>query len=227
VDWRPSGGLLFSVAMAVKAHNREEKLMTRWFAFALIVLGLAAVAPTTPSPAQTAGWVTLFDGKSTDQWTPIGDANWRLADGAVVADKGEGFLVSKNTYTNFQLRAEFWVSEEANSGIFIRCQDPKSITGKTAYEVNIFDQRPDPSYATGAIVGVAKSSQVIKAGGKWNTYEITAQGDHFTVTINGIKTVDNAVDATHPTGHIALQQGKGADGKIGVVKFRKVEVKAL
>ncbi len=191
------------------------------FALALVMVGLAAMAPSSPSPAQT-GWVTLFDGKTLDHWTPIGDANWRLADGAVVADKGKGgFLVSKDSYTNFELHAEFWVSDDANSGIFIRCEDPKSVTGKTAYEVNIYDQRPDPSYATGAIVNVAKSSTVVKAGGKWNTYDIVARGDHFTVTINGVKTVADGVDATHKSGHIALQYGQG------VVKFRKVDIKTL
>ena len=196
-------------------------------ALALALLGLAAVAPSSPSPAQSGGWVTLFDGKSLDHWTPIGDANWRIADGAVVADQGEGYLVSKDTYTNFEIRAEFWTSDDANSGIFIRCEDPKSITGKTAYEVNIFDQRPDPSYATGAIVGVAKSATVVKAGGKWNTYDIVARGDHFTVTINGVKTVEDGMDAAHKSGHIALQHGKGVTDAKGVVKFRKVEIRKL
>jgi len=197
------------------------------FAFVFALLGLAGVALSTPSLAQTGGWVVLFDGKTLDHWTPIGDANWRLADGAVVADQGEGFLVSKESYANFEIHAEFWVSDDANSGIFIRCEDPKSVTGKTAYEVNIFDQRPDPSYATGAIVGVAKSATVIKAGGKWNTYDIVARGDHFTITINGVKTVADGVDATHKAGHIALQYGKGVPGSKGVVKFRKVEIKTL
>jgi hypothetical protein len=51
------------------------------------------------------GWVTLFDGKSLENWNKVGDANWRLEDGAVVADRGNGFLVSKNSYGDFQLRA--------------------------------------------------------------------------------------------------------------------------
>ena len=195
------------------------------FALALVLLGLATAS--SPSLAQTGGWVTLFDGKSLDHWSPIGDANWKLADGSVVADQGEGFLVSKESYKDFEIRAEFWVSDDANSGIFIRCEDTKSVTGKNAYEVNIFDQRPDPTYATGAIVGVAKSATVVKAGGKWNTYDIVAHGDHFTVTINGVKTVADGMDAAHKSGHIALQYGKGVPGSKGVVKFRKVEIKKL
>ena len=40
--------------------------------------------------------------------------------------------------------------------MFIRCQDPKTITAMNSYEVNIFDKRPDQSYRTGGIVDVAK-----------------------------------------------------------------------
>jgi hypothetical protein len=154
-------------------------------------------------------------------WNQIDDANWKLADGIVAADKGNGFLVSKNSYGGFQLRAEFWVDADANSGIFIRCSDPTKVTGATSYEVNIFDKRPDPSYGTGAIVNVAKPSTFLKAANQWNTYEITAKGPQFTITLNGVRTVDGAQETKFPRGAIALQYGGG------VVKFRKVEIKPL
>ena len=166
-------------------------------------------------------------------WNKIGDANWRIEDGAVVADRGNGFLVSKGTYGDFQLRAKFWVDDAANSGIFIRCTDPENVGGKTAYEVNIWDKRPDPSYGTGAIVNVAKVSPMPTSAGKWNVYEITAKGSTFTVTLNGQKTVDGAQDSKFASGRIALQHGlglkddKGVANDRGVVKFRKVEIKPL
>jgi 3-keto-disaccharide hydrolase len=189
---------------------------------ALLFVGFAGLWQSHQASGQAdAGWVTLFDGTNLDNWNQIGDANWKLADGAVVADKGNGFLVSKKDYGDFQIKAEFWVDDDANSGIFIRCTDPNKIGSKTGYEVNIFDKRPDPSYGTGAIVGVAKASTVLKAGGKWNTYEITAQGPKFIVSLNGTRTVDGAEDKQHPTGRIALQYGAG------VVKFRKVQIKSL
>ena len=104
--------------------------MKRWSAItiALLLIGFAAFSYSHQASGQTgAGWVTLFDGKNLDNWNQIGDANWKLEDGVVVADKGNGFLVSKNTYTDFQLRAEFWVDDDANSGIFIRCTDPNKV----------------------------------------------------------------------------------------------------
>jgi hypothetical protein len=199
--------------------------MKRWSAaiIAFTCFGIATGSCMHGVPARgETGWVSLFDGRNLDNWTQIGDANWTLVDGVVQADKGSGgFLVSKNNYTDFQLRAEFWVSDDANSGIFIRCTDPTKVTGSNAYEVNIFDQRPDPTYGTGAIVNVAKVSPMPKAGGHWNTYEITAKGPTFTVTLNGIRTVDDAHDNKFASGRIALQYGAG------VVKFRKLEIKPL
>ena len=126
--------------------------------------------------------------KTLDNWDRVGDANWRVEDGAVVADKGKGGnLVSKNSYKDFQIRAEFWADHNTNSGIYIRITDPKTISSKTAYEVNIYDQRPDSEYGTGAIVNVGKVSPMPKAGGKWNTYEIIAKGPQLTVVLNGIR----------------------------------------
>jgi hypothetical protein len=143
------------------------------------------------------------------------------SDRLLQADVGNGFLVSKKDYANFQLRAEFWVDATANSGIFIRCSDPKKISGASCYEVNIFDTRPDPSYGTGAIVGVAKVNPMPMAANHWNSYEINANGDTFTVILNGIKTVDGAKDGKHAKGRIALQYGAG------IVKFRRVELLPL
>src|SRR4029453_9423685 len=116
------------------------------------------------------GLVQLTDGKTMGDWTSTGEANWRIEDGALVADKGKGgHLVTKNSYKNFQIYAEFWSDEEANSGIFIRCKDPAAIGPRTSYEVNIFDKRPAPSYGTGSIVYFAEVNPMPKAAGKWNT----------------------------------------------------------
>ena len=61
--------------------------------------------------------------------------------------KATAFLISKDKYKDLQIYAEFWVSNDANSGIFIRCEDPKKPGAKTCYECNIFDTRPDPTMA--------------------------------------------------------------------------------
>ena len=163
-----------------------------------LLIGAAAFQFSNSASGQSeGGWITLLDSNKMGDWDEVGKANWAMKDGALVADKllegkDPAYLVTKNSYKDFQIRAEFWTDDEANSGIFIRCDQSKKIDSKICYEVNIFDKRPDPSYGTGAIVDVAKVDPMPKAAGKWNTYEITAQGPHLVVVLNGQKTVDVA-----------------------------------
>jgi len=191
-----------------------------------IALGLAGCTPWTG-----AGWTTLIDGdKGLDNWNRVGDANWRAEGGAIVADQGKsGFLVSRQSYQDFAIYAEFWAATDTNSGIFIRASDPAKITADNAYEVNIWDIRPDPTYATGAIVNFAPVPvpTVHKAGGRWNTFEITAQGELLTVKLNGVQTV-SLRNGKYGSGPFALQFGPGVKGVTGgPIKWRKVQIRPL
>lgn len=175
-------------------------------------------------PGPGGGWTTLIDGeRGLENFNRLGEANWHGADGAIVADnRKEGYLVSRQSYRDFQIRAEFWADHDTNSGVFLRAQNPSKIDAVSAYECNIFDERPDPTYGTGAIVNLAKVVPMPKAGGHWNTYEITAQGTHLVVVLNGVKTVD-VQDGKHAQGPFALQYA--APG--GAIKWRKVQIREL
>jgi len=184
---------------------------------AMAGLGAALLIPA-PLRAATA-FRPLFNGRTLDGWTPLGGAGWRVKDRMIQCETGQlGFLLSRENFRDFELRSAFWVSEEANSGIFLRCTDRTDITTRNAYEVNIFDKRPDPSFGTGAIVDVAKVAKPYRTGGRWNEMHIRAQGDRFDVTLNGEKTVEGARDSANREGAIALQYGAG------LVKFRTVEI---
>jgi hypothetical protein len=197
-------------------------------AFALVALAAATLAGCAgmSSTSSDTRWTTLLDGSKgfDENWTRIGAANWRIVEGVAQADTGEkgknSFLMTKKAYGDFMLRAEFWVSDDANSGIYMRCPDLNDITDRNCTEANIFDQRPDPTYGTGAITHLSPIKDMPKAGGKWNTFEITAQGPRIVVVMNGVKTGET--DKAHALrGNIGLQWAQG------VVKFRKVEIKPL
>ncbi len=199
-------------------------MLARWVVVVLAMAGLGACSSGSEqggadSVASAAPWQTLFDGGNLDAWTTVGDANWQLVDDAVQADMGTGFLLTKSSYGDFDLELEFFVSPDANSGVFIRCANPAEIGAATCYEVNIFDQRPDPTYRTGAIVDVAKPNVMIDTGDRWNSYAISAHGQHLLVTLNGQITVDTN-DEKLVGGPIALQYGAGK------VMFRNVRIRS-
>jgi hypothetical protein len=168
--------------------------------------------------------MTLFDGKTLDGLNKAGDANWRVEDGLAVADKGRGFLVTKEQYGDFEIRVEFWADVETNSGIYFRCTSAQP-ANEACYEANIYDKRPTP-FGTGAIVGVAETVPRPLAAGRWNTYDLTVKGDHFMLVMNGVKTADGH-DAKRPApGYVGLQLD--AVGKQNAaIKFRKVEIRRL
>ena len=189
---------------------------------ALSVVCLAALSIGGVAIAQNSdGFTDLIDGVSLSGWNIIGSANWVIGNGIVEGNKPNGFLVSAKTYKNFIIKAEFYAEPSTNSGIFIRCQDPNKVSQSTCYEINIWDTRPEQAYATGAIVDVAKVDPVPKAGGRWNTMEIIANGPNFKVMMNGVVTVANGQDSKYSEGPIALQSAGG------VIKFRKLQIKPL
>jgi hypothetical protein len=196
--------------------------MKRTMAVALLALAAGGCAHMDMG----GGWQSMLD-PQLGQFDRVGEANWSVQDGAAVANRGIGYLVSKKDYGDFELRAEFWADAGTNSGIFIRCADRVKITAANCYEVNIWDQRPEPKYGTGAIVDVAAVNPMPKAGGRWNTYVVTAKGDHLTVTLNGQRTVD-VRHGKHARGPIALQQAQGVVKDSGDwIKFRKLEIRPL
>ena len=199
-----------------------------FLASGLLLLGFSLTG-CAPMPGAAGGWTTLIDGMTgLENFNRLGDANWRAEDGAIVADKGApGFLVSKKSYQNFQIRAEFWADHTTNSGIFMRMSDPTSATQRNAYEVNIFDQRPGVEYGTGAIVDFAAVAPMPKAGGKWNTFDITARGSQLVVLLNGVQTV-NVTNAQFAQGPLALQFANGANNAPGgAIKWRKLQIREL
>jgi hypothetical protein len=66
-----------------------QRFSTRMLALATGLAVVAFVAP--PAAAQTGdGWTTLVDASKMGDWDRVGESNWRMEDGALVADKRSG-----------------------------------------------------------------------------------------------------------------------------------------
>jgi len=177
----------------------------------------------TLSPTESkAGWTLLFDGRTLSGLSPNGNADWKVEDGTMTARTGSGFLITPKTYANFELKADFWADKAVNSGIFVRCAEGPP-GAMTCYEINIFDAHAE--WPTGSINNT-KSVLPNKPNTteKWNTVEITADGNHLVVKLNGTTTVD-VRDDRRSSGTIALQEG-GANAS-GLIRFRNVKIRPL
>lgn len=140
------------------------------------------------------------------EWTRTGDADWRFAGRAIVAGPAEtsGFLVSPGRYADVFITVDFRVDDATNSGVFIRCQDPRVISPTDCHEINIWDNHPNQDFRTGSIVTRQRPLAHVETLGRWNTMRIDAVANLVTVSINGVETA-RLNDDSLTEGHIALQ----------------------
>lgn len=196
-----------------------------FIALAILSLGACQTADEATPPADPAaspvddGWVTLFDGTDLSHFNQLGEAEWNIVDDYVEADGYErSYLVTKETYADFELEVEFWPSADANSGVYIRSQNPEEIASDSGYEINIYDTNESPDNRTGAIIHFSPPLEATTAGERWNRYQIRAEGSHIVVHLNGTLVAD-LEDDTYASGPIALQNNGG------LIRFKNVRVK--
>jgi len=170
-------------------------------------------APAPPQPGQV-GTPSPCAGRGGS--TPAGGTHWEVADGLLIAcGEPTGYLTSDRSFKNFVLSLEFKCAADTNSGVFVR--SPQEAGG---YEVQIWRQQP-AGYNTGAIVGTAKTERAYSfKPDQWNRYQITADGDHLVVELNGETTLD-VHDAKFPEGQIRLQYQQFP------IAFRNIKIRSL
>ena len=182
---------------------------------------LITLALTTSQITLAQEWIILFDGSNLDGFNTLGEAQWNISDDYVEADGYTGsYLVTKENYGDFELELEFWPSMDANSGVYIRNQSGESIGADFGYEINIYDTNENPDNRTGAIIRFSPPLTEVIAGGKWNKYEINAEGSRIVVHLNGILVAD-LDDDTYASGPIAFQNNGG------LIRFRNIRIKPL
>ena len=203
--------------------------------FSVLVLALlgavqagAQQRPNSLTPKESAeGWILLFDGKSLDGWqaratsVPNTSGDWSAENGTIVCGGTvPSWLGTEATFSDYVLKLEFRGPEKVNSGVFLRSQKEGQphITG---YELQIWDYQP-AGFNTGSLVGSLKASSPTKIiPGQWNSYEITAEGDHFLIVLNG-KTLLDAREPKHAAGVIGFQCQR--DNRI---EFRNIKLRPV
>lgn len=140
--------------------------------------------------------VTLFNGRDLTGWKahePDKIMGWKAKNGLLVnetpktdfsATGDHANLRTEAVFDDFRLQIEFLIGSDRNSGIYL----------KGTYEAQVVDRdsRMQGLQGVGAIFGlIAPSENAGKAGGEWQSYDITLVDRHVTVILNGVKVIDN------------------------------------
>ena len=173
------------------------------------------------SPGVVAGeeWTSLFDSKSLKGWTAVTKTNWKVEEGAIVADGGEvGLLVHQDTYKNYELRLEFKADKGTNSGVFLNTLKKDNKVDSTCYELNIAP--PDNPFPTGSLVGRVKYSEAGE-NNQWRKFEVRVVDGRVTVKLDGKQVVDYLSDPPASGKRLGLQKNSGR------IAFRAIKVRKL
>ncbi len=140
-----------------------------------------------------AGWLLLFDGKTTAGWMNSDRTQPRtpVQDGSLNPHKaGHYMLVHTQQWDNFVLSLDFKISKGCNSGIFVRTASltprPGKDVGFNGIEVAIDDTPGAGYHDTGALYDLVKPTKnAMKPVGEWNHIEITCDKSRIEVILNG------------------------------------------
>jgi len=189
------------------------------FASLFLAFSIEAQVNTLTPQEKSEGWILLFDGRTLNGWDQGASSVWKVVDGVLVAEEGESVnLRSSEQFSDFILRIDFRNSREGNSGIFLR----SALEGRpevTGYELQVWNE--SPTFPTGSLVNHFKAKPVNPAPDVWHTYEVTCQGDHIVVTLDG-ETILDVHDSKSKQGYILLQYNKGRK-----IEYRNIKLKRL
>lgn len=142
---------------------------------------------------KAAGWVLLFDGKTTDGWLdskelPIPATH--VKNGTLNPHPCKYMLIHDQVYDNFKLALNFKISPRCNSGVFVRTFPLTPRAGKdvgfNGIEVAIDDTTTAGLHDTGAIYDLVRPSKnAMKRAGEWNHLLITCNRNLISVEVNG------------------------------------------
>ena len=167
----------------------------------LTCICFAALLLTTSSAfsQSTAQWISLFDGKSLNNWK-VGEhaATFSVEDGAIVAHGETAHLfymgdVKNHDFKNFEFKADVMTMPGSNSGIYFHTQYQETGWPSKGYEVQVNNSHTDWR-RTGSLYSVQDVKEVYVKDSVWFTEYIKVEGKRVIIKIND-KTV---VDYTEP-----------------------------
>ncbi len=224
----------------------------------------ATASPNILTEAErAAGWRLLFDGETTNGWRGYNrdafpDTGWAVIDGMLVVGATStdpdvavgGDIVTTESFTDFDLKFEFMLSEVANSGVLYRViEEEGAEIWHNAPEYQVLD---DPAYIEMGTMDMnthltgdnydlhAAGETTLHGPGEWNTARIRIVNNHVEHWLNGAKTVEYVLGSPEWEELVAAskfapfpQYGLAASGPIGLqdhgrnVWYRSIRIRPL
>jgi hypothetical protein len=210
----------------------------------LVILVLALTV--FPGHALADEWQQLFNGKDLTGWKHVGPGNMTVEDGLIRTHGGMGLLYwTGGKVGNCVIRVVYRMGHKNdNSGVFIRIPiEPREewMPVHYGYEVQIDNEAPgeDEYHVTGTLYSLTKPlARPGKPGPEWNTMEITLDGPHTVVVLNGVKVTDYTEGQPVPARKFPFEPQRGPrpdEGWFGlqnhsdndIVFFKEVAIKPL
>lgn len=214
-----------------------------------------------PAPDDNAGFEAIFDGKTLNNWD--GDPTfWRAENGEIIGESTADKVVKVNTFLiwkggtlkDFELKADFKLSEAANSGIQYRSVVLPEVAkwsmkgyqadmdGSDTYTGQLYEERargflamrgqytrmlPGKSLKLIGSVGESAALKALIKPNDWNQIHIVAKGNTLIHSVNGHVMaifIDEDPDARALEGQLGLQLHMGKPMKN---EFRNIYLKKL
>ncbi len=177
--------------------------------FSSVLSPVFAQKPNTLTPEENKnGWILLFDGTNTSQWTtpdgkPFSASGWIVQNGELGLKpvKGNNYtdIITTNEYSDFDLMVDFKTTVDANSGIkYFFTNYEKG--GKLGLEYQVLDdvvnidarEGRNGDRKCGSLYDILPASPDKKLNpvGQWNTARIVSKGKHVEHWLNGKKILE-------------------------------------
>jgi len=226
--------------------------LNRCLAVVLLALTSAAVFAQSSTPANTlsaaekaAGWILLFDGKTTTGWRgfhsdKFPEAGWVVENGAIkTAGQGPsgGDIITIGQFDNFELQLEWKIGPNGNTGVKYLISEDLIKTGRSGlgFEMQVIDDDLNPDAKAGKdgnraagglydLIAPVKSKVLHPVGG-WNQAGVLVRGNHVEHFLNGGKVLEFEMGSPEFKARIAESKFKVNPG-FGEVKKGHVLLQA-
>lgn len=245
-----SAAALFSLAACGPAPDADAAdADTQAVATSEGATGQEAMNTLTPQE-EADGWELLFDGDDLEGWRGFGrddlPEGWVAEDGLLVRSSGQGDIITREVFRDFELSLEWMVREAGNSGIFYRASEEVDRIFEGAPEMQVLDDAGhidggNPLTSAGANYGLHPAPRgVVHPAGEWNQARIRVEGAQVTHWLNGERIVDYELGSPEWAGLVAgskfaewPEYGTFDEGHIGLqdhgdwVAYRNLKIRRL